>query len=125
MLAKTKTPISATIPAKHSSILAVTIEPPLVLLVGGAVSEGAAKLEVPVLLAVEVGSELVLTGPELDIAFCLKAAAVWSPDKGGFTARTIPDLQSLLADEKNQSGWVSLTIRLKVGPVFVLTDPVV
>lgn len=40
-------------------------------------------------------------GPELDIAFCLKAAAVISPVVGGLTARTIPDLQSFPTEEKN------------------------
>lgn len=40
-------------------------------------------------------------GPELDMAACLKAAAVMSPVVGGFTASTMPDLQSLPTDEKN------------------------
>ena len=40
-------------------------------------------------------------GPELDMAFCLNASAVLSPDSGGFTARTMPDLQSVPTEEKN------------------------
>ena len=46
--------------------------------------------------------------PVLASAFCMNAAAV-SPLVGGFTARTIPDLQSELAAEKNQRGCVSFT----------------
>ena len=46
-----------------------------------------------------------------DFAFSLKAAAVWSPLVGGFTARTIAELQSEFADEKNHRGCVSLTFK--------------
>ena len=56
----------------------------------------------------EEGDE-VAGDPLLAFAFSWKAAAVWSPERGGFTARTMPDLQSEFAAEKNQSGLVSLT----------------
>lgn len=56
----------------------------------------------PLLCAVaeedEEGGE-VAGVPLLAFAFSWKAAAVWSPERGGFTARTIPDLQSEFAAE--------------------------
>jgi hypothetical protein len=49
------------------------------------------------------------------MALALKAAAVWVPVTGGLTARTMPEVQSLFAEEKNQSGWVSLTCESRQG----------
>lgn len=37
--------------------------------------------------------------PVLDMAFCLKASTVWSPENGGFTAKTMPFLQSSPTEE--------------------------
>ena len=41
--------------------------------------------------------------PALDMAACLKASAVWSPERGELTARTMPFLQSSPTEEKSLS----------------------
>ena len=88
----------------------------LPVLAGSVAVDEAEELEavpVPLLcvLAVDEAEEgyEVAGDPLLAFAFSWKAAAVWSPERGGFTARTMPDLQSEFAAEKNQSGLVSLT----------------
>lgn len=70
------------------------------------VFDGALVVEVSVLEDVSEGG---LAAPVLALALSWKAEAVWSPDRGGLTESTIPDLQSVLAEEKNQSGLVSFT----------------
>ena len=61
-----------------------------------------------VVLDIDEGAAAVLGA---DFAFSLKAEAVWSPLVGGFTARTMAELQSKFAEEKNQRGCVSLTFK--------------
>lgn len=110
-------PTKAAKPAAKSPICASTDTAPPVLPddVGlgelpEPVLEGVEELEEPEGCEGWEGEGCVV--PELFVALSLKLAAVWSPDKAGFTERTIPDLQSEAADEKNQRGFVSLTCRL-------------
>jgi len=84
-------------------------------------------------VAVVPGAEAVVEAPSpvVDalpppsaIALALNAAAVCSPVAGGFTERTMPEVQSLPTEEKNQMGFESLTMRSKVSPVFEFSEPV-
>jgi len=83
----------------------------------GAEPELAARLvDAEALADVDAGLLSELEEPELlpppsDSALALNAAAVCSPTTAGLTEKTMPDWQSLFADEKNQIGWVSFTLR--------------
>lgn len=112
--------MNATTPANTTSIFAMPDTAALVSLVlegSVAVGEGGGALlslvcEAPLPLVPEAdeeggGDDGV---PVLALALSTNAAAVCSPVIGGLTERTIPDLQSWLAAEKNHSGSVSFTL---------------
>lgn len=69
--------------------------------------------------AAELAVDDEVAGVPVDFsAFFLKAAAVWSPEVAGFTERTMPDLQSEFAEEKNLRARRTVRIVWRKGEVL-------